>query len=332
MIDFTRIEALIADGYISRQKHAEADLYIYNYTPKTQFERFWTPETCLCRGLIVDGEGVVRARSFPKFFNLGEREEPLPNEPFEVFEKMDGSLGILYQIDGEPFIATRGSFQSEQAVKATAILKEKYSEVQMDPAVTYLFEIIYPENRIVVNYGMTEDLVLLGMIDTATGADLPLEDIGFPLVKRYDGLADIQSLKSLEESNREGFVVCFESGYRVKVKFDEYCELHRVITGLSARVIWEHLKDGVGINGLLSETPDEYYPWMKETERSLRQAYSDIEELCRKEYKVLSDRKSTAAYFGTCTHPKVLFSMLDEKDYAEYIWRLVRPGAETPFR
>lgn len=56
------------------------------------------------------------ARPFPKFFNLDEaiaNGEQLPAEAFEVTEKLDGSLGILYWLDGEPRLATRGTSMVE---------------------------------------------------------------------------------------------------------------------------------------------------------------------------------------------------------------------------
>ena len=96
--------------------------------------------------------------------------EHLPNEPFEVYEKLDGSLGILYWLGDEPYIATRGSFESPQAQIATELLRA-YDLSGLDRRRTYLFEIIYPENRIVVNYDDRRELVLLAIIDTATGRE-----------------------------------------------------------------------------------------------------------------------------------------------------------------
>jgi len=80
-------------------------------------------------------------------------ELALPQEPFEVYEKLDGSLGILYWVDDEPRVATRGSFTGVQAQRGTAILRARYGHVAFRTDVTYLFEILFPENRIVVDYG-----------------------------------------------------------------------------------------------------------------------------------------------------------------------------------
>lgn len=328
------LDQLIADGFISRQKHPEADLYIYNYTPKAQYERMWTPETLACRGLILDGAGNVRARPFRKFFNLDEHTGDLPLEPFEVFEKMDGSLGISYRIGDSMRIATRGSFTSDQSKRAQAILDGRYGHVRFDPSLTYLFEIIYPENRIVIDYGAMEDLVLLAVIDIETGAERYPPEIGFPVVRRYDGIADIAALRELEEENREGFVVRFvESNLRLKVKFAEYVRLHRLITGVNERYIWELLRDGIALEPLFDRVPDEFNKWLRATIGGLEAQYRAVEELCRSQFKDLGDRKSTAIYFTTqCDHPAVLFRMLDGKDYGDVIWKMLKPAAAQPFK
>ena len=88
------IRTLVGRGYISEHKHPTFELWIFNYTSKTQYEALWTPETSSCRGLILDGGDAVVARPLRKFFGLGEpAAPPVPEvEPFEVFEKLDGSL------------------------------------------------------------------------------------------------------------------------------------------------------------------------------------------------------------------------------------------------
>ena len=326
---------MIDEGYVNVQKHPSRDLFIYNYAPKAQYERVWNEVTLACRGLIMDSIFKVIARPFGKFFNLDEMEnQVLPNEPFEVFEKMDGSLGILYHVDNQAFMATRGSFTGEQAVKATEILKAKYAQILRgcDPNRTYLFEIIYPENRIVVDYGSMEDIVLTAIIDTQTGADLPLENIGFPVVKRYDGIKDISILKSLEENNREGFVIKYKNGFRVKVKFEEYMRIHRIVTQVSSINIWEYLAAEMPFDEILDRVPDEFYDWVKATSADLKAKYQAIEAQCQADFKVLGTRKEAALYFQTCAYPSVLFNILDGKSYKNTIWKTLKPKFQKPFK
>src|SRR4051794_7418638 len=186
---------MIDEKYISVQTHPTEDLLIYNYTNKTQFDNKWNNETLHCRGLIMDSKRNIIARPFPKFFNVEQHTDPIPVEPFEVFDKLDGSLGILYHAGDTPQLATRGSFTSDQAIKGTEILHGRYPIVRFYTSWTFLFEIIYPANRIVVDYGPIEDIYLLTAINTATGEEMPYDDLyafsvetGLPVVERFDGI------------------------------------------------------------------------------------------------------------------------------------------------
>ena len=282
----------------------------------------------------MDAEFNIVARPFPKFFNLEELIDAyIPNELFEVYEKMDGSLGILYWIDNEALVATRGSFVSEQAIVATELLHSKYADSipLLDKTKTYLFEIIYPKNRIVLDYGTERKLVLLAIIDTQTGDEFPLEDIGFEIVKKYDGLNDLQQLKALEEDNREGFVVKFKNGYRLKVKFEEYQRIHKIVTQISTLSIWEYIKEGQDLTPILEKVPDEFYEWVKVTHAELLKNYAEIEAQAQKDFKVLENRKETALYFLTCEYPAILFKMLDNQEYSSIIWKLLKPIYQKPF-
>ena len=331
------LKQLIADDYINVQKHPIADLYIYNYSPKAQYDRLWNEWTLACRGLIMNGLNEVVARPFQKFFNLEEPENLiLPDEPFEVYDQLDGSLGILYWVDSKPAIATRGSFTSEQAIVATELLHTKYADAieHLDSAKTYLFEIIYPENRIVIDYGDARKLVLLAVIDTKTGKEFLMDDISyyfFEIVKRYDGLNDLQQLKALEEDNREGFVVKFKSGYRLKVKFAEYVRIHHIITRVSSLKIWEYLKEGQELLPILERVPDEFYDWVKATHAKLLSDFAQIEAEAKSEFKILATKKETALYYQTCKYPAILFKMMENRAYDHIIWKMIRPKFEKPF-
>lgn len=334
-IDIDAHFELESQGYLQIGRHPSAPLLIHNYSQSTQYERFWTPITLMSRGLITDLEGRVVARPFGKFFNLDEHVGligSVPDEPFEVFEKMDGSLGILFHWDGNPAIATRGSFESDQAIKATEIFRKKYAHVRLDPQLTYLLEIIYPENRIVVDYQGMEDLVLLAVMHTASGEELPLPEIGLPLVKRYDGINDLEALKEIQDENKEGFVVRFKSGLRVKLKFDEYVRLHRIVTGVSTRTVWEALMSGTSMEAFLEKVPDEFYKWFRGVEKDLRSQFEEIEKVCKAEFKAFENRKEAADYYmNQCTYPPIMFKMLDGRPYDEIIWKMLRPEYQKAF-
>jgi RNA ligase len=323
--ELAELRQMVEEGYISVRPHPTAPLHIYNYTARAQYAGLWNHATLTCRGLIADSEGTILARPFTKFFNL-EQVEQLPDEPFEVYEKLDGSLGILYWLDDEPYISTRGSFESPQSQVATELLRT-YDLSGLDRRLTYLFEIIYPENRIVVNYGERRELVLLAIIDTVTGREYPLSDIGFPVAKKHEAVTDVASLRALDWENREGFVVRFASGLRVKVKCAEYVRLHRLLTGVSEKMILEeYLMTGADMVSLVERVPDEFHRWLQQTVSHLRGQYDDIERAARQIFEVTTatTRKEYAAIFTKTPYSAILFHLLDGKDYSQLIWKSIK--------
>ena len=176
-----------------------------------------------------------------------------------------------------------------------------------------------------------DDLVLLTVIDNETGNER-IEDVGFPIVKKFDGINDLHELKALEENNKEGFVVRFTNGFRVKVKFEEYMRLHKIITGVSNIAIWEYLAEGKSFEELLEKVPDEFYNWVKKNESELRTQFDKILTESKVVFKELETRKETALYFQTQKHPSILFSMLDKKTPDKIIWKIIRPKYSKPFK
>lgn len=327
----------VNEGLINVKKHPTEYLYIYNYSQEVQYERLWNEATVIARGLILDSEMNVVARPFGKFFNIEEHEEhEIPNSTFDVFEKMDGSLGILYWIGDKPMIATRGSFESEQAIHATKLLYDEYSSTfeHLEKGVTYLFEIIYPTNRIVVDYGGLDDIILLAVIDNKTGLDLELPNIGFKVVKHYDGINNVNVLKSLEKENKEGFVVRFNNGFRLKVKFEEYVRLHRIITSVSNKNIWEYLKTGQSFNEILEKVPDEFYDWVENVRNELCAEFGEIElqAFTDMKNKPEGDAKTFALWAKDQKYTHVLFAMNTGKNYEQIIWKMIKPEFRKPFK
>jgi RNA ligase len=297
--------------------------------------KLWDDITVQCRGLVTDEDGVVVARPFKKFFNLEEGKHT-PTQDFEVFEKMDGSMGIIFKYSGETIFATRGSFISEQSKWMSEFATTyNYQDIIVD-GFTYLFEIIYENNRIVVDYGNQERLVLLGIINTETGEELPYNDIysdGWDIVQRYDGIKDYSNLKNLVEDNHEGFVIRFSNGDRMKIKGEEYIRLHRIMTNLSTTSIWDVLSNGGNMENLLINVPDEFYNKIKEYEDELKFMFNslsndymihfrDIQNLME---KVGGDRKNFAHAAKEYQYPSLLFGLLDGKDVSPIIWKIIKP-------
>jgi RNA ligase len=263
----------------------------------------------------------------------------IPNEPFEVFEKMDGSLGICFKYKGEFVLATRGSFTSDQSKKGTEIAKKYGIDHAIVEGFTYLFEIIYPENRIVVDYQGQERLVLLGIIKTDTGEEIPYDELasfegwGTMLVQKYDGINDYKTLKALVKDDQEGFIVRFKSGFRMKVKGAEYVRLHRLLTNFSNIDIWEVLKRGDNINTMLERVPDEFDAWVRKTVEQLTSKFILEKAKHEKEFWTLIDRKQFAEMVKDRPDKHFMFRRLSSysKIYDEMIWESIRPTYQKPF-
>jgi RNA ligase len=343
-----RLDRMVEEGWLISQVHPTLDLTIYNYSQKTQYEGYWNEDTLSARGLVLNSSGQIVARPFAKFFNAEEVPGQIPLLPFETFEKMDGSLGIFFWYASDesqspqPVFASRGSFTSEQAVKGWEML-QKLPYHMLAENYTHMFEIIYPENRIVVDYGGQEDLFLIGINHTETGQEIPYRDIEehlgqhFKTVKVYHTDKNWDHLMSLNEPNREGFVIRFSNGFRIKVKFAEYVRLHRIITQVSTIDIWERLRDGSGFNDLLEMVPDEFHTWVRETVRDLVVRYENMERDYRNVFTEITsympkiDRKAFAEEAKRYNHSGILFNMLDGKDYSQAIWKVLRPDWSKPF-
>ena len=263
---------------------------------------------------------------------------------FEITTKIDGSMGILYGTGGDDWhIATRGSFDSEQARVANELLhlnhKDAFSWFELDK--TYLFEIVYSENRIVVDYGNKRDLILIAVLDTETGRDCnsvkyELESPFFT-VEKHLGVGSIEELLSSRWQSRENFegyvIRWLDNDYRLKVKLEEYLRLHKIMTGVTARRVWEVLAVGDSLDAYLSNTPNEFSDWVLDVAADLFNAYAAIEDESSCTFKMIfnSNRKTFAEQAKSYSYADILFRIYDGKAYADLIWKRIKPAIETPF-
>jgi len=350
-IKYEDIKPYVEQGLVTENIHPEnSNLRIFNYTPECQFDSKWDDVTLQCRGLILDiSDGTIVARPFPKFFNYDEYINmgyQVPVETPIVADKMDGSLGILYEVNGEQRIATRGSFTSDQALWATNWWKQ-HVRFNYTPGQTHLFEIIYPENRIVVKYDF-EGLIYLGTIENETGKTLNRppdpESPHSPLNVKYYPFSSVDELAKMDLTNQEGFVLFYpESDLRLKIKFDEYKRLHKILTGLSEKGLWELLQEkGLDISPreVIEDVPDEFYAWMEFKLDKLKEDYKSIEKEARSTIDRMEGERGPGGAYETRRHqaeliagskyPSVAFQMLDGRDYSKLIFKMIKPkGSNT---
>lgn len=313
----------------------KGDLAQFNYTSAAQYERRWNFFERVCRGLIINSKtGEIVARPFDKFFNYGERGIFPAGHMVSVTEKMDGSLGILYRDDGYK-IATRGSFDSDQALWATNHLGN-FDLDDLPDELTLLFEIIYPENRIVIDYGGAETLVLLAVRDRHTGEYWPFfpdvytlaQVYGFdiPEIHRFNNAHDILDEARKIDANHEGFVVEYSDGLRLKFKGDRYVELHRLISSLTPKNIVKAMANGT-IQEIVDVVPDEFLGETMDLITEIKRKVSGIQfavetvfEKAPKDSRKAFAKYAQEHYFQGRSFAPYLFKRLDNKDYTQMIY------------
>ena len=348
-----QIEEQVTLGNIISHKHKTLPLTIYNYSRTCQYDKKWNEFTLKCRSLVLDDAGNIIANPLPKFFNLEEHiVDGIYNfditQPYEVFEKMDGSYIQLYFYEKEWIINSKGSFYSDHVLIAKEILNTKYKDIleKLDKNYTYIFELISREKRIVLDYGDIEDLFLLAVRETSTGIELNISDFKdyFNLTPSHKKLS-FEELKSLNLKNKEGYVLKFENNFRLKIKFSDYIELHKIITNISSYDIWEYLKEGKNISVLLENTPDEFDNWVHTKIANLKLEYNKIALHSRKLFVELGNKLRIKEDYSkkvfamllldmpelSSYYKSILFNMFDKKDYSYIIWKVIKPDYEKPF-
>lgn len=309
------------------------DLILFNYTAVAQWEGTWNWFERVSRGLILNTAGEVIARPFDKFFNWGECGRKSSGHIVTVTEKIDGSLGILYRTNGEYRISTRGSFDSEQAIWATDHLNTYYDLADLPDDLTLMFEIVYPENRIVVDYGNTYELFLLAA-RKFSGEYLPFYPDVYELGRKYNfvmpntyqfnNVTDILEACEKIDGTQEGWVVEFSDGQRFKFKGNTYVELHRLVTNTSFKRVLSWVADGsynAMIDGVPEEFLDQVREWKTEIDAKVHGIKFTIEYLFQLAPK--DDRKTFAVWVNQ--NAKIfapyLFMELDGRDCLPLIYK-----------
>lgn len=335
---FDKLERL---GYINGNRYI-GGLIIWNYTPLCQYDAHWNETTMLCRGLVTDSNYNIVARGLPKFFNYEEQRTDIPKDLYQttIYEKLDGSYIQLFFYNGEWEVMSKGSFISEQADWAREVFNEKYPQYKdLDTTLTYCFELIHPQNRIVVDYGDTKDLVYITSFDTnGKEYESSLDEVGFNVVQKYNDKFDYDYLKQ-DSDNSEGWVVKFSNGERCKVKFEEYKRLHRIITNTTTYDIWDvvRLNDKKRLNEMLGRIPDEFYDWVHEVIRGLLKNFYEVKGKILLEYsKTLSETLSDAEYAklvnNTCEYKSQVMNLWRGRDIDKDVWDMVKPSFQKAFQ
>lgn len=344
VIDKDKLNQLVADGYVRKSTHPRLPLSLYKYTEKTTFEGNWNDLTLMCRGLVLDDEYNIIANCIPKFFNIEELgRQTVPsinlNQPFTVTRKEDGSLIQVFTYNGELVITSSGGFENDYTRKAEELLVSKYNYlwnfIRLTCDANFIFEMIAPLTTVVVNYGNSEDLILIA-VRAVSGAEVDLNreiykndaDISIVNEEYFDSIEELLNEKKSSFKNIEGYVLKFADGSRVKVKYDEYFVLHKTIAHVNKKFVWEALSKGIDLN--LENVPDETFEQIRVWTTELQEDFDQLQYYSECAFLTIpqtESRKIKALYIlkEHADISDILFLMVDGKSPIANIWNKLNP-------
>lgn len=354
-MDVDKLTKYIEEGIVDERKHPTLPLTILCYSRRATYEDIWDDITCKCRGLIVADDGTVVSRAFEKFFNIDTITKPethitnLPKTQPQVFDKLDGSLGILYEwkVSGETVvsgIASKGSFTSDHANWATAWYMKNCKNPQWPDGYTPVFEMICQSvQRHVVFYDMPDQLILLALINTETG-----EEASYNEVYYYAGLNGLKAADLFAKSvgdvieedreNKEGYVLSWpragQTPLKIKVKHETFLKLQKIVHAATPKAVLEALmdRDFTTIETWKASAAPELAEFVERWSNALCESYGRILAKAKRivDAGLMShqgNRKEIAAYFlqpDNRYYSKICFTMLDGKDPSRPAWALVQ--------
>jgi hypothetical protein len=280
------------------------------------------------RGIILDeaSDWAVVSYSYSKFFNYGEgHAATIDWQTAKVYDKLDGSLMVLYPYQGKWHVQSSGTADASGKVYPRDIsFKELFWETWekltyvLPPVMPYSFsfEMLTPFNRIVVPQAESR-LILHGVRNLET---LQEEDPAtwaskhsWEAVKTYSFHSWEELLEAshaLKPEIGEGYIVCDGTFNRVKVKSPQYVALHQLKDSLSPKRVLEVVLANEGDEVLV------YFPELREPFTEIRGRIDSLLQTIEKAYeanKDAPDQKTFALAVKDLPYSGVLFSLRANK-------------------
>lgn len=297
-----------------------------------------TPGALETRGNTYDTEtGECVCSAFPKFFNVGERDDTQMNlvkdQFVECYEKRDGSMVTpMLTPSGKVIFKTKKSFYSDVARLANHIVPEvvyKQSRLLLENGFTPIWEFTHPDCRIVIDYHPEENFTLLAVRHNDTGHFMSYDRLreieGVKLINRYSMIWD-EIFRSIENATGiEGYVLLLNDGRRVKFKTQWYLQMHRVMTELRERDVAEAVANETvdDMKSLLTSQGQSLDPVIAIETRVAEEIASikEVVELRANEWKSASFKEAAIGLEG-CAYFSLIMSQLrgKEPNYVDY-WK-----------
>ena len=244
----------------------KGSLMIANYDILADFT---DPIVRICRGIILDTANDYEVVCFPffKFCNYGEKgADSIDWASARVQEKVDGSIMKMYYYNDSWQVASNGVISAFDApltaddeIKSFGWAFMRAAEAvgldinKLDTDCTYIFELVSPYNRVVVDYNGITTLYHIGTRNNRTEEELVC-DIGVPHPAEYPLHSVEECIEAAAALNpgdgaieNEGFVVVDKNWHRVKIKSPKYVAIHHILPNgeITEEKIIEYIKNGI---------------------------------------------------------------------------------------
>jgi len=267
----------------------------------------WHKYAMECRGKIIDRDTLsVVSYPFDKFFNLDEHASTSVNyvvnkiasaQRVSLTNKLDGSTIIVSNNNGAPLVTTNGSFDNDQTKWAMKIFNDKYVDFinNVPSGYTFVFELIHPENRIILDYGDLCDVFLIAVRENALlDKGLVSYDTLVKIAEKFNlnvveqetftNLDDLcKKAREMTNANKEGWVIRTENGpfvdYMFKLKLEEYFVLHRAKAHVSIKNVYNLYSQGMlneFINTVDDATKQEVVDMLEEINILIGKVYNEV--------------------------------------------------------
>ena len=244
-----------SNGVFTESKHLidGFNISIFNYRLAT-YENFINPinDSSLnyleLRGLTFvfnkDGSLFKRYLLMEKFFNINENKGTQLTDLNKlkiksVYNKEDGSVISFVKLPNNKVVAkSKASFDSYQANKANFIYNndddiKSFVDDMLNIDIVPIFEYVSPFNKIVINYN-NDELILLKLRNNKTGEYFNIDNIteewNIKVPEKFNYTLDELEELSKSVEGKEGWVIEFENGLKVKKKTEWYFSLHKLYT------------------------------------------------------------------------------------------------------
>jgi hypothetical protein len=276
------------------------------------------------RGIIFDRDKDWEIISYPydKFFNYGEgKAATIDWSTAKVYEKLDGSLMVLYYYDDKWHVSSSGTPDGAGAIRNCdlnlaelfwQVWEELGYQLPTDIEHCYIFELMTKQNQI-ISIPDRNRLVLHGARNIKTLAesapDFWANKYSWELVSSYPLTSDVEVKAAANLLNpivSEGYVVCDRNFNRVKIKSPQYVAIGHLMGGFSSLNLVKIIIANEGDEFLV------YFPELTDLYRSMKEAYRSlmIEIDCNWErYKEISIQKDFALAIKDLPYQSILFAL-----------------------